>query len=311
MQLKSKKNIGIYFLLLLVPLFWGGAFGAAKHVITEVPPITAAALRFGLAGIILLVIALFSGIWDIIAIKGQWFGLLMMSLTGIFGYNVFFFKGLEYTSAINGSLIVATTPVFVTLGAVFFLKEAWSRRLGLGLLLSLVGVFLVIIKGSLHILMTLTFNKGDLLFLAGLVCWVLHGLIGKIVLAKCSPFLTTTVTTLAGSVFLIFLSFFEKGWASVPHMSVQSWLEMVFMIICASIIAFFLWNTGIQQVGASKSSMYMNLVPINAAWISFFLYGAPITWQQILGMIMVILGVFVAASSQQTNISRAKMEKIG
>lgn len=305
-QNHNKSFIGIYFLMLLVPLFWGGAFGAAKHIITEVPPITTAAFRFGAAGLIMLAAARISPEWSFDKIKANWLGLLLMALTGIFGYNVFFFLGLEYTSAVNGSLFVATTPVFVTLGAVLFLGEAWSARLGVGLFLSLTGVFLVIVKGSFQTLVSLEFNTGDLLFFAAVICWVAHGLIGKVVLQKTSPFMTTTVTTLVGSIFLTLLSFFEKGWSNVLAMSNQAWIEMIFMILCASIIGFFLWNKGIQIIGASKASMYMNLVPINAAWISFFIYGADITWQQIIGMLMVIFGVYVSATNKGKNNEKLK-----
>ncbi|GIN89769.1 membrane protein [Siminovitchia terrae] len=305
MQQENKQTTGMYFLLLLVPLFWGGAFGAAKHIITEVPPITTAAFRFGLAGLILFAAARFSSEWNSTKIKEQWMALLLMALTGIFGYNVFFFMGLEYTSAVNGSLIVATTPVFVTLGAVLFLGETWSARLGLGLIISLTGVFLVIINGSFQTLKELQFNAGDLLFIAALICWVVHGLIGKVVLAKVSPFLTTTVTTIVGSIFLTLLSLLEKGWGKVLSMSYQAWGEMAFMVFCASIVGFFLWNKGIQKIGASRASMYMNLVPINAAWIAFFLYDASISWQQIAGMLMVIFGVYVSTTSQH---KRKKIE---
>ncbi|MBD8003709.1 DMT family transporter [Bacillus norwichensis] len=298
MQQENKQTTSIYFLLLLVPLFWGGAFGAAKHIITEVPPITTAAFRFGLAGLFLFAIAWFRSEWNSKKIKEQWLALLLMALTGIFGYNVFFFMGLEYTSAVNGSLIVATTPVFVTLGAVLFLGETWSVRLGCGLIISLTGVFLVIINGSFQTLKELQFNAGDLLFIAALFCWVIHGLIGKVVLAKVSPFLTTTVTTIVGSIFLVLLSLLEKGWGKVFSMSYQAWGEMAFMVFCASIVGFFLWNKGIQKIGASKASMYMNLVPINAAWIAFFLYDASIGWQQIVGMLMVIFGVYVSTANQ-------------
>ncbi|MED3729665.1 DMT family transporter, partial [Priestia filamentosa] len=144
MGTKSKQKAGIYFLMLLVPLFWGGAFGAAKHVITEISPITAATLQFGPAGLILLLVVTMRSQWKIDVLKKQWFGLLMMALTGILGYNAFFFVALGHTSAINGSLIMATTPVFVTFGAALFLNETWNGRLGIGLLLSLIGVFLVI-----------------------------------------------------------------------------------------------------------------------------------------------------------------------
>jgi drug/metabolite transporter (DMT)-like permease len=306
---QSKKNVSIYFWMLLVPLFWGGAFGAAKHVINEISPITAATLRFGSAGLILLAVVIIRSEWKIDVLKKQWFGLLLMAFTGMFGFNAFFFMALEFTSAINGSLIMATTPVFVTFGAVLFLNETWNRRLGFGLFISLVGVFLVIIKGSFQTLTSLTFNTGDLLFVAGLFCWVAHGLIGKGVMKGVSPLFTTTITMLVGSFFLAVWSLFEGGWGNVSRMSGQSWIEMLFMIVCSSVVAFFLWNKGVHQIGASKSSMYMNLVPINATWIIFLFYGSVITWQQIVGMVMVIIGVYFATSNHKLSSTSLKMGK--
>lgn len=307
MQPQGKQSNGsFYVMLLLVPLFWGGSFGAAKHVITEVPPFTAAAVWFGSAGIILLILVLLKGGWDAKALKSRWLGLLLMAVTGIFAYNAFFFVALQYTSAINGSLIMAVSPVFITLGAVLFLHESWNRRLGIGLLLSFTGVFLVIVNGSLDTLLSLTFNAGDMLFIGALLCWVTHGLIGKAVMEGSSPLLTTTVTTLVGAFVLAICAFFEDGWARVPTMSGQSWVEMVYMTVFATVIAFFLWNKGIHQIGASKSGVYMNLVPINASWIAVLFYGAGLTWQQVIGMAMVFLGVYFATMQNRPEMKWKK-----
>ncbi|QZT35365.1 DMT family transporter [Caldalkalibacillus thermarum TA2.A1] len=285
--------------MLFVPLFWGGAFPAAQHVITEISPITAAAIRFGAAGLILLLISLYRSEWNFKEIKQRWAGLLLMALTGIFAYNAFFFYALNYTSAINGSLIMATTPILMTLGAVLFLKEPWHMRLGIGLLLSLTGVLLVVTQGSLRTLLSLSYNMGDLLFILALVSWVTHGLIGKIVMRGITPLLTTTFTSLVGSVGLLIWSLFEGGWRSVPLMSVQAWLEMMYMIVFATVLAFFLWNKGVHEIGASIASMFMNLVPINASWIAVAFYGSTITWKQITGMLLVITSVFLVAGSKK------------
>jgi drug/metabolite transporter (DMT)-like permease len=291
--MKSDSSIAIYFLLLLVPLFWGGAFVAAEHVITEIPPITAAAFRFGTAGIILLLIVLWQKRIDMKAIRKQWLPILLMALTGIFGYNLFFFIGLDITSSINGSLIVATTPVLITLGAVIFLGEKGNKRLGLGLALSLLGVIVVISKGSIQTLLQLQFNTGDILFLCALVCWVAHGLLGKVAMRDVSPIVTTALTTMLGGFFLGLGSLFESGWNQLPAMSSQAWMEMLFMIVCSSVIGFLLWNYGIKQIGASKASIYMNLVPICTALIAVFLYGSTFTYIQLSGMVMVLLGVYL------------------
>lgn len=239
-KMKREQSAAIYFWLLLVPLFWGGAFAAAEHIITEIPPITAATLRFGLAGVILLVFVLWQKRLDVKAIRKQWIPIVLMAITGIFGYNIFFFIGLDITSAINGSLIIATTPVFITLGAVLFLDEKWNKGLGFGLVLSLLGVVVVITKGSIGTLLSLEFNTGDLLFIGGLLCWVSHGLLGKIAMRDVSPAVTTTLTTLIGAVLLGAISLFENGWSAVLLMSGQAWAEMLFMIICSSVIAFLL-----------------------------------------------------------------------
>ncbi|GAB3790939.1 DMT family transporter [Virgibacillus kimchii] len=291
--MKKDSSMAIYFWLLLVPLFWGGAFVAAEHVITEIPPITAAAFRFGTAGIILFMIVLLQRKIDIRAIKKQWIPILFMALTGIFGYNLFFFIALGITSPINGSLIIATTPVLITLGAVILLGETWNKRLGLGLALSLVGVIVVISKGSVQALLQLQFNTGDMLFLLALACWVTHGLLGKVVMRDVSPIVTTTLTTLLGSVLLGMGSLFENGWHLLPAMSGQAWMEMLFMIVCSSVVGFLLWNYGIKQIGASKASLYLNLVPICTAFIAVFLYGAAFTLIQLSGMMMVLLGVYL------------------
>lgn len=288
---RMNKGYGMYVWMFAVPLFWGGAFGAAQHVISEIPPITAAALRFGAASLLLIFITQLRGEWQLAELRKRWRGLILMAVTGIFAYNAFFFYGLSYTSAINGSLIMANSPVFITLGAVLFLKEAWNRKLGLGLLLSLSGVVLVIINGSWETLASFTLNAGDLLFLAALFCWVLYGLLGKVVMKGVSPLLTTTVTTAIGSLFLIFWSLFEDGWQQVPYLSAQAWAEMAYMTLFATVLAFFLWNQGVHHLGASKASIYMNLVPINACWIAVLLYGAQMTWIQGAGICMVIAGV--------------------
>ncbi|WP_164670889.1 DMT family transporter [Virgibacillus doumboii] len=303
--MEKEQSIAIYFWLLLVPLFWGGAFVAAEHIITEIPPVTAAAFRFGSAGILLMIFVLFRKSLDVEAIKKQWLTILLMAVTGIFGYNVFFFTALDITSAINGSLIVATTPVLITFGAVLFLGETWNRQLGFGLFLSLLGVIVVISKGSLATIMNLEFNLGDLLFIGGLLCWVTHGLLGKVAMRDVSPTVTTTLTTLTGSIFLCIFSIPENGWDAIFSMSAQAWGEMLFMIICSSVTGFLLWNYGIKQIGASKASIYMNLVPINTALLAVGLYASPITWTQIIGMIMVITGVYFVTFHQYLKNKRA------
>lgn len=295
----GKSLRSTYWMLLLVPLFWGGAFGAGKHVLTELPPFTTATLRFGLAGLLLMIWLTWQRGWDIKQIRERWLGLLILSVTGIFGYNAFFFLGLQYTSATNGALVIAMNPVSTTIAAVIWFGEMWSRRLGLGMLLSLIGVLVVISHGSIEIVRTLSFNTGDIMLLGAVASWSIYSSIGKVVMKGMSTLLVTTVTTVTGTLGLFVGTLFEDGWSRVPEMSMQSWVEIVYMAAFATVIAFVLWNMGLQRIGSSRTSSYVNLVPINAAWIAYAFYGEQVTWAHAVGLCLVVSGVLLTTRAPQ------------
>lgn len=297
--LSAGRNRSFYFVLLLVPLFWGGAFGAGKHVVMEIPPYTTAAIRYGIASLCLAVWLSAVRGWDWRLMKQRWLGLLLLSLLGIVAYNCFFYVGLQYTTATNGALISATHPVFTAIMASIFLGEVWSIWLAWGTLLSLAGVLLVISGGSWESLRSFSFNPGDLWLFCSVASWVTYGIVGKIVMKGIPPLLVTTVTTIVGTMPLFALVWWEGGWPSLSQLSGQIFVELLYMGVFASVIAMVLWNEGISRIGASKTSAYMNLVPINAMWIAALFYGESIHWAQLVGMFLVIAGVILTSRSPQ------------
>jgi drug/metabolite transporter (DMT)-like permease len=305
-----QQHTKVYLIMLLVPLFWGGAFAAAKHAVTEIPPFTIAALRFGAAGLILTVWLLYKKKWEHSLLKSRLPGLIVMSLTGVFAYNAFFFIGLQYTSATNGALVIATTPVVITLGAVLFLSENWNIPFIVGMILSLTGVLVVISRGSIDSLLSLSLNVGDLWLLGSMISWATYGIVGKTVMKGLSPYMTTAVTMLIGS-FALFIGslLFENGWKLLPEISFQTGTEIFYMILFASVIGFLLWNDGVHQIGASKAGAYLNFVPIHAMWISALFYGAEILVAQIIGMFLVISGVLLTVQGGKLESLRKSWKK--
>ncbi|KMY31935.1 membrane protein [Lysinibacillus xylanilyticus] len=302
----KNQSRNMYLLMLLVPLFWGGAFATAKHVITEVPPLVAATLRFGITGIILVIITTIQKEWLWQVIRNRWKGLLFIGFVGIFGYNAFFFTALKYTSATNGALIIAALPVFTMLGAVIFGKEKWNNKAGTGLALSMIGVIIVIVKGSLSDLFSLAFNLGDLLFVGALLCGVIYALMGESMLKSIPVILSNTIMMLSGAVFLAISTVFEGGWSQVVSMSVQSWIEMFYMVVCGTLIGYVIFNKGVESLGGSKASLYLNLTPIVATLLAVIAYGSSITLIQIVGMVMVLVGVYIATNkTDQSNKARS------
>lgn len=289
----SKRLTPIYFVMLLVPLFWGGAFGVTKHVVTELPPLTTAALRFFAAGVLMTIAAAALGGWDWTAVRRRLVGLSLMGITGVLGYNYFFTVGIQYTSAINAVLVVVINPVTTAIVAVTLLGEPWNWRLVAGVGLSFFGVLVTITKGSLASLANLSFSLGDLYMLGAVATWTAYTSIAKLVMKDVPPLTATSASTLIGSVMLVLASFTETGWSRLPALSGQTSAEMIYLILFPTVIAYFLFNKGIQRIGASRASAYINLTPVNAIWIAALFYGEPVTAAQLTGAALIICGLLL------------------
>jgi drug/metabolite transporter (DMT)-like permease len=290
-------NLGIYFAMLLVPIFWGGAFGVTKHALTEVPPLTLSAFRFLLAGILMALWVAYRGEWRDEAIRNHWLALLLLGATGVLGYNYFFAVGLQYTTAINAALIVVINPVTTALVAVLFLGERWSARLGLGVFLSLLGVLTVNTRGDLSTILNLRFNFGELMMLGAVASWTSYTSIAKILMKKTPPTMATAASTVMGALLLVLVSVPEGGWGKLPFVSGQVAAEILYLIIFPSVVAFIIYNTGVRQIGASKASSYINLMPVNAVLIAALLYGETVTPAHLVGMVLVVAGVVLTTTA--------------
>jgi len=288
-----------YIILLLVPLFWGGAFGTTKHILTEVSPLTASALRFIIAGLLLFVWSSWRGELAWSPIKQNFFSLLALGATGVFSYNYFFATGLQYTSAVTAALIIVINPVFTTCIASFFMGEAWNWRTLFGVVISLLGVSLVVSKGDLSVMTQMSIGVGEAYLFGAVASWVAYTLIVKKVTRTLGASLVTAVSTMMGAVMLLlFSATYEDQWSTVIHVSNQTMLEILYLSVCATVVAFLLFNWGIARIGATKASAYINLMPINALWIAVFLYGETISAYHLIGMSLTIAGVFLTTQNK-------------
>lgn len=297
MVLLAKAPVGIYLLMFLAPLFWGGAFGSTKHVLAELPPLTVAAFRFLVAGILMIGWVVWRGQWDWLAVRKSWFGLLMLGGLGIFGYNAVFNIGMQYTSAINGALVIVINPVTTSLVAVLFFGERWSIRQGVGAVLSMLGVLVVITRGNIEVLQSLSMNRGEIMLLGAVVMWTTYAIMGKVVMRRVSPLLATAVSMMVGAILLTLASLPERGWARFSEISIQVAAELIYLAVFASFAAFLIFNIGVREIGASKASAYINLMPVCAVLIAALFYGESVTWVHLMGMIFVMSGVLLTTMS--------------
>jgi drug/metabolite transporter (DMT)-like permease len=275
-------------------IFTGATFNLAKYAVQYFSPASAAAWRFGIAALVMALILGLQKQIKVETIKIHWKMYILLGIIGIFGFNAFFFLGMQYTSPLNGALIMGTNPLVTALLAYFILKNPITKQQMLGISFALVGVILVLTQGSLEIIQTLSISKGDLLILAGNLCWALYGVLGRKYLNGSSSMETTTYTMIIGSLCLVILTAFSSSPQPLSHVTSSAWEAILFMALFTSVLGYLWWNKGMATIGASNTSLFFNLVPVVTMILSI-LTGALITLPQVIGTCLVILGVLTAS----------------
>ena len=188
-QKKIRKNslLFTYIKLFLTAVFWGGTFIAGRIVAKDVGPFSAAFLRFAIASVFLLFIT-----WRVEGKlpkikRRQIIPVILLGMTGVFAYNVFFFKGLKIIEAGRASLIIANNPIFITLLASYFFKEKLNSIKVTGIIISVIGAIIVISRGNLIEILNGNVGWGEFYIFCCVLTWVAYSLIGKAIMTDMSP----------------------------------------------------------------------------------------------------------------------------
>ncbi|USK93001.1 DMT family transporter [Rossellomorea marisflavi] len=283
-----------YFKLIGFAVFTGATFNLSKYAVQYFSPASAAAWRFGIAALVLILLLGLQKQINFKTVKSHWKMYILLGVIGIFGFNAFFFWGIQSTSPLNGALIMGTNPLVTTILAYLILKNPINKKQILGIGFALIGVTLVLTQGSLEIIQTLSISKGDLLILVGNLCWAIYGVLVKKYLDGSSSFETTTYTMIVGAICLLILTAFSSSPQPLSNVTWSAWGAIIFMAIFTSVLGYLWWNKGMAIIGATNTSLFFNLVPVFTMFLSF-LTGAVITVPQVIGTFLVILGVLTAS----------------
>jgi drug/metabolite transporter (DMT)-like permease len=290
------KNNYAYVLLILANMIWGGNFVMGRIAADYFPPVTFSLLRWTIAFLVLTPFMLkklkddWSTLWNHRGV------LCLLTITGVAGYNTIVYFALHFTTSINAAVVNSTTPLFIAIFSIFLLKERLTPIQAGAICLSIIGVIFILSKGSIDALRTLSFNRGDLLVLAAVICWSLYSIIVKKYSAVLPVLTTLYATAFMGVLFLIPFSLLEMRQADV-HMTFNfSSISILFYVgILASIVAFLSWNTGVPKVGPAKAGIFLNLLPVFAALFSTMFTDERLLWYQAVGGFIVISAVWLSS----------------
>jgi drug/metabolite transporter (DMT)-like permease len=281
-----------HLMLTGMALSFGGTWVAADLAVAAVPPFAIAAIRFGLASVLLYA-------WtrlarrrltpirrvDLPVIAG-------LALTAVAGYNWLFLTGLTLAPASDGAIIVpGLAPVFTALLAGIVLREPLSGRVFVGLGIAVAGLVLVVAPAGSDL--DRDRLLGDALFLSGAALWAVYNILSRIASRRFDAVSTTLYGIALGTLILVPAALLEGGATRVLEAPPEALLGIAYLAIFGTVAAFVLLNLGLARIGAARASAFALLVPVVGVLSSVWLLGDPIGPGTIVGGAIVLAGLWL------------------
>ncbi len=288
-----QSNTTIYVLLVSSMILWGGTWVAGRVLAQSISPMSAAFLRYIFASGFLFILC-----WR--EHKGfPWLGrehilpTIFLGATGVFAYSYFFFTGLQTVPASRAALIVSCIPVCMSAASALFFKERFGPVRILGTITSLVGVSVVVADGNPLQLFAGGVNKGDLFILGCVASWTAYSLGGKLVMKKLDPLMAVCWSCFFGMLLLMPAALASGFSVDLAACRPVDWFCVVFLGVLATGFAYYWYYKAILTIGPSRAGVFINLVPVFAIVMAYFLLGERIHLSLLAGGLMVVSGVYL------------------
>jgi drug/metabolite transporter (DMT)-like permease len=287
-----------YLLLSITAMCWAGNAIVGRLAAGHIPPVTLSFLRWSLAFLLLLPLAWKHLVQDWPAIRSKLGVMVTLSVTGIGCFNTLQYWALEHTQALNTLLLQSAGPLIVAVWSLILLGVRLTLTQAVGILVSLMGVLLILLHGDLTALLSIQFNKGDLIFI---VAMVIFGLYSVLTLKRPAIHSLSFVafTFGCGAACLIPLWIWELISRPVMRLDANNLLSLVYVAVFPSTLAYLCFNRGVQMIGANRAAPFFHLVPVFGAAMAIVFLGEHPQLFHIVGFALVLTGVYVASRKQR------------
>ena len=272
----------------------------ARGGVEFVPPISLAFWRWTVVVLILLPFTFPLLIKNLKLIKKEVKKLFFLGAMGCGVCGAFPFLAGETTTVTNMGIIYTSSPIFIILISAIFFNEKVNFIKIIGLVSCLIGVFAIIIKGDLNLLLNLSFTIGDLWMLAAAIGWALYSIYLFYWKSELPIFQRFTLVAFFGAVSLFPFYIIEEIAVQRTLFNSQFFLWVVFAAISPGIIAFTLYTQAQKSLGASLTGFTLYIFTIYAAIYGFIFFNEKLEFFHYIGTILVFLGVYLAKKNYET-----------
>jgi drug/metabolite transporter (DMT)-like permease len=287
---KSASHLWAALQALFVTFLWSTSWVLIKFGLRDIPALTFAGLRYGLAFLCLLPFALRAN--HRLILRGlsarQWGRLIVLGLLFYAVTQGTQFVGLAYLPAVTVSLLLNFTTIVVVLMGIVALNERPTARQWGGVGLSVVGVLIYFYP--------ISFPAGQIIGLvvvgAGVLANAASAVLGRSINREgsLSPLVVTVVSMGIGAAAMLGAGIWTQG---LPPLGPTSWAIVGWLAVVNTAFAFTLWNHTLRALTAMESSIINSTMLIQIAVLAWLFLGEPLTAQKIIGMALAGAGALV------------------
>lgn len=270
-------------------LIWGANFAVVKYALGDLRPLAFNSLRFLIASAV-LGIFLAAGRERVRVERRDWPAIVGLGLLGTTLYQALFIFGMDRTLAGNASLMLASGPVFTTLLSRVFRQERSSGVVLGGVGLSLLGIVLVVLGGSKGVRFEAATLVGDLAILVAAAAWSGYTVGSTPLVHRYGVVPVTAATMWVGTLGLSLVSLpalLRQPWHAV---GAGAWLALAYSGALGIATAYFLWYYSVRHIGATRTAVYTNFVPVVALLVAWLTLGEQPTALQLAGAAGILAG---------------------
>lgn len=290
----------VYSGLVLTMFIWGLAWPVGRALeIANLPPVSIAAIRYAI-----VIPILFAILWlreRSFRIDRSWIPtLVIMGLLNTTLYQIFFLYGVKYAAASDDSLVIGFGPVLIAIMASFVLKERLSATKVLGFASGLAGIITISLfspntgAGFSNRLLGVTLVFG------GATAYALYTIILRRFIAanhsqnhgsRPSSLSILSWISLFGWFFFIPFSLLESPWNYT--WDAASWAGIIYLAVLSTVVGYFLYIEGVSKIGAGRSAIFGNLVPVFGVLTSYLLLGESLSSWTAVSFLLIFAGVLL------------------
>jgi len=281
-----------YCLLILTTFCWGLNAVFARMAAGEISPMLLVSIRW-LGTLILLVLLARRTIMEGIPAIRQHMGYtFLMGLVGLGGFGTLIYYSAYYTTAVNIGIIQGAMPAIVLIGSCWFFRTSVNFIQIAGVAVTILGVVFVSINGELEKLMSLSFNKGDLLMLIAVLFYGAYtvGLRRKHNLSSIVLFASVVGWAFISTLPLTIYEFASGKTVWPDH---KVWIIVGLIVLLPSFLSQICFIASVKLIGPARSGVFVNLVPVFASFLAVQLLGEAFEVYHGLSLFLVLSGIYI------------------